>query len=122
MDHSNPAPVLFLAAVPMALVLNVLYPYLCDVRLGATDVEIVALKRIVVWAIPRDEIIRFDKVSFLEGAFAFHIPTRLFGQRVLLTRDRGLIRRISVTPRDAEQFCNAFREQWASANESATRA
>src|ERR1700722_8769079 len=113
MDHSNPAPVIFLAAIPMALVLNFLYPYLCDVRLGATDVEFVALKRIVVWAIPRDQIIRFDKLSFWEASFTgFHIPTRLFGQRVLLTRDRGLIRRISVTPRDAEQFCNAFREQW----------
>jgi hypothetical protein len=122
MDHSNPAPVIFLAAIPMALVLNFLYPYLCDVRLGATDVEFVMFKSIVVWAIPRDEIIRFDKVSFLEGAFAFHIPSRLFGQRVLLTRDRGFIRRITVTPSDVEQFCNAFREQWASEHESATRA
>jgi hypothetical protein len=68
MDHSNPAPVIFLAAISMALVLNFLYPYLCDVRLGATNVEFVMFKSIVVWAIPRDEIIRFDKVSFLEGA------------------------------------------------------
>jgi hypothetical protein len=120
MDHSNPAPVIFLAAIPMALVLNFLYPYLCDVRLGATDVEFVMFKSIVVWAIPRDEIIRFDKVSFLEGAFAFHILSRIFGQGVLLTRDRGLIRRIVVTPKDAEGFCNAFRAQWALANGSVT--
>jgi len=64
MNHSNPAPFLFLGMVPMALSLQLFYHYLFDVRLGATAVEFVIFKRFVVWAIPRDEITRFDKLSF----------------------------------------------------------
>jgi hypothetical protein len=120
MNHSNPAPLIFLAMVPMAVVLfggmQLFSHYLFEVRLGAAAVEFVILKRFVVWAIPRDEIIRFDKVSFWEGAFtpAFKAVNRPFGQYVLLHRDRGLIRRIIVSPKDADDFCNAFRLQWAS--------
>jgi len=121
MNHSNPAPFLFLAMVPMALSLQLFYHYLFDVRLGATAVEFVIFKRFVVWAIPRDEITRFDKLSFLETAFAgFCFPSRPFGPYVLLHRDRGFFWRVIVTPRDADEFCNAFRAEWGSANRSVT--
>jgi hypothetical protein len=92
------------------------YQYLFDVRLGATAVEFVVFKRFVVGAIPRDQINRFDKLSFWETAFSggLGLWSRPFGPYVLLHRDRGFLRRIIVTPRDPDEFCNAFRVQWAS--------
>lgn len=119
MNHPNPAPLIFLAMIPMGVVLfgglQLFSHYLCEVRLGAAAVEFVILKRFVVWAIPRDEIMRFDKISFWEAAFtwAINLVNRPFGPYVLLHRDRGIFRKVIVTPRDADAFCNAFREQWA---------
>ena len=128
MNTSSPGLIFLLVAIATSVAFfsscQLLFHYLFDVRLGATAVEFVILKRFAVWAIPRDEIIRFDKVSFWEAAFSwgFNLVSRPFGPYVLLHRDRGLIRRVIVTPRDAEEFCNAFRLQWASADGSATKA
>jgi hypothetical protein len=128
MSHSNPAPLIFLAMIPMGLVLfggmQLFSHYVFEVRLGAAAVEFVLLKRFVVWAIPRDEITRFDRISFWEVGFtcAFRLVNRPLGPYVLLHRDRGIFRKYIVSPRDADAFCNAFREQWASAHRSVTTA
>src|ERR1700743_3699652 len=114
MNHSNPAPLLFLAMIPMAAVffggLQLFSHYLFEVRLGVAAVEFVILKRFVVWAIPRDEIVRFDR-SIWGGFGAFKLVNRPLGPFVVIHRDRGIFRKFIVTPRDADEFCNAFRTQ-----------
>jgi hypothetical protein len=98
--------------------------YLVDVRLGGTAVEIVIFKRFVALAIPYDEITRFDKLSFWESLFSapFHLINRPFGTYVLLHRDGGLLRRLLVSPSDADEFCDALKARWASTDGSTTTA
>jgi hypothetical protein len=88
--------------------------YLFDVRLGSAAVEIVIFKRFVTFAIPYDEITRFDKVSFWEAAFSwgFNLVNRPFGTYVLLHRTRGFFRRIVVSPSRPDEFCDALIAHW----------
>jgi hypothetical protein len=120
MNHSNPAPLIFLAMIPMAEVffggMQLFSHYFFEVRLGAAAVEFVILKRFVIWAIPRDEIARFDR-SIWGGFGAVNLVNRPFGPFVVIHRDRGIFREFVVTPRDADEFCNAFRTQWAAEQE-----
>jgi hypothetical protein len=111
-------PLLFLAFLAMAAIVlgcwQLFCHYLYDVKLGAAAVEIVIFKRFVTFAIPYDEITRFDKVSFWQAAFSapFHLVNRPFGTHVLLHRTGGFFRRILVSPSHADEFCNALLRNW----------
>jgi hypothetical protein len=114
MNNSTTVSLIFLSFIPMGVIVfggwQLFSHYLFEVRLGAAAVEIVIFKRFVAFAIPFDEITRFDKLSFWEAAFSwgFNLVSRPFGPYVLLYRTRGFFRRVIVTPSDADAFCNAL--------------
>ena len=118
MNNSTTASLIFLALIPMGVIvfggLQLFSRHLFEIRLGAAAVEVVLFKRFVAFAIPFDEITRFDKVSFWEAAFSwgFNLVSRPFGPYVLLYRARGIFRRVIVTPSDADEFCNALIAHW----------
>ena len=84
--------------------------YLYDVKLGTAAVEIVVFKRFVIFSIPYEEVATLQRISFVEAifSFAFGLVNRPFGGYVLLHRNRGLFRKILVTPGRSDEFCSAL--------------
>jgi hypothetical protein len=114
MSHQSTALVIFLALLPVGAILvgcvQLFSHYLYDVRLGMDAVEFVLFKRFVTCTIPYGEITTFDKISLWQTAgWNLNLANRPLGPFVLLHRTRGFFRRVVVTPRNADEFCNALR-------------
>ena len=94
---------------------QLLFHYIYDVQLGAADVEIVVFKRLVIFSIPYGDIVRVERVSFVQAIFSFALGlvNRPFGEYFLLHRTRGLFRRILVTPSGSDEFYNTLMMQLA---------
>ena len=117
-NSTTSAPALFFFAIPllagiMFLCAQLLLHYIYDVRLGATAVEIVMFKWLVVFSIPYEDLAGVQRVSFVEAIFSFGLGfvNRPFGKFFILHRSRGLSRRILVTPSDSDTFYNKLMER-----------
>jgi hypothetical protein len=89
---------------------QLLFHYVYDVELRAAAVEIVVFKRLVILSIPYGDIVRVERVSFMQAIFSFALGlvNRPFGQYFLVHRTRGLFRRILVTPSGSDEFYNTL--------------
>ena len=87
-----------------------LFHYIYDVQLGAAAVEIVVFKRLVVFSIPYEDIVRVERVSFVQAMFSFTLGlvNRPFAQYFIIHRTRGVFRRILVTPSGSDEFYDAL--------------
>ena len=109
-----------LAAVAAAVFLSVSYclRFIYDYRLSDHAVEVLLFGLIPVWNLPFEEIQAIRKVSWRElgiGRSAFRrmlrVGNRLFGQSVLITRKRGWVLHVVVTPKDADGFVSRIERE-----------
>jgi hypothetical protein len=89
----------------MAYILRFVYDY----RVKNNSIEFVLFRALPFYRIPVDNIDSIQKTSWLRlgiGGFTLRFGNRVFGTCVLVHKQRGLFRRIVITPEDADKFVN----------------
>ena len=118
MTSDFPPPIVLLVCLVFCLVgstclYHIAGRFAFDYRLRPDRIEFVALRFFSIAHITFRDIAQIRKASWLDamspGVLSLH--NRFFCQWLMITRRRGLIRRIMITPGNADEFIEAVRNE-----------
>ena len=100
---------LFLVATALVALVVLCLRFIYDYRINDRAIEVLLFRLIPLYRLPFDNIESIKKISLREaglGGFTIRLGNRIMGARLLITKKRGLFKKIIITPDKIDEFIN----------------